>query len=78
MFAAFLQEAAPLLDAPDLLELSRQLTETGDLWRKLAVVGARICKGRASEADTYAAMAALLRVCAEREALIYRKLMEFV
>lgn len=76
MFAAFLQEAAPLLGAPDLLELSRQMTETGDLWRKLAVVGARICKGRASEADTYATMAGLLRECSRREALIYRKLME--
>jgi hypothetical protein len=78
MYAAFLQEAAPLLDRTGLLELSRRLTETGDLWRKLAVIGARICKGRASEKDTYAAMADLLRECAEREAHIFKELMESV
>lgn len=54
------------------------MTETGDLWRKLAVIGARICKDRASEMDTFAAMADLLRECAAREALIYQELMESI
>lgn len=75
MFAAFLQEAAPILDIPDLLEVSGKMTATGDLWRKLAVIGARICKGRASDKDTYAVMADLLRECAQRESRIYRELM---
>jgi hypothetical protein len=78
MYAAFLQEAAPLLEKTNLLELSRQMTETGDLWRKLAVIGARICKDRASEMDTFAAMADLLRECATRETLIYQELMESI
>ncbi len=78
MYAAFLQEAAPILGNARLLELSRKMTATGDLWRKLAVVGARICKGRASEDETYGGMADLLRECAERESLIYRELMEVV
>lgn len=76
MYAAFLQEAAIVLGQPDLQVLSRQLTETGDLWRKLAVVGARICKGRASEDDTYETIGALLRECADREAHIYEQLLE--
>lgn len=76
MFAAFLQEAASLIDKPEWMELSREMTETGDLWRRLAVVGARICKDRASEEDTYSAMAALLRECAGREATVYQELME--
>lgn len=78
MYAAFLQEAAPFLNKPKLLEISGRMTETGDLWRKLAVIGARICKKRAAETDTYAAMADLLRDCAEREALIYQELMESI
>ncbi|MFH0727367.1 MAG: BtrH N-terminal domain-containing protein [Pseudomonadota bacterium] len=78
MYAAFLQEAAPLLEKTNLLELSRQMTETGDLWRKLAVIGARLCKDRASEMDTFAAMADLLRECATRETLIYQELMESI
>ena len=78
MYAAFLQEAAPLLGNVRLLALSREMTATGDLWRKLAVVGARICKGRASSRDTYGAMADLLRECARRESLIYQELLEIV
>lgn len=78
MYAAFLQEAAPILEAPKLLDLSHQMTATGDLWRKLAVVGARICKGRANGKEAYGNMADLLRECAKRETTIYRELMEVV
>ncbi len=78
MYAAFLQEAASLLDNPRLLEISKEMTDTGDLWRKVAVVGARICKGRASGNDTYARMAELLRECAQRESCIYMELLHQV
>jgi len=78
MFAAFLQEAAPILENTHLLEISREMTAIRDSWRKMAVVGARICKGRASESDTYASMADLLRECARREKHIYTDLMQNV
>lgn len=78
MYAAFLQEAASILDDPHLLAISGEMTATGDLWRKLAVVGARICKGRATENNTYSTMAELLRECARREASIYRDLMRTI
>lgn len=78
MYAAFLQEAAVEMDLPSLSELSGRMTATGDLWRKVAVIGARICKGRASEKDTYGAMADLLRQCAERESKIYTELMQVI
>lgn len=78
MFAAFLQEAAPLLETPDLLELSRSMTEIGDRWRKVAVIGGRICKGRASANDSYEAMSALLNECADGESAVYRKLQQLV
>ena len=78
MYAAFLQEAASVLGNPHLLEISKEMTATGDLWRKVAVVGARICKGRASGKDTYSRMAELLRECAARESRIYADLMRHI
>jgi hypothetical protein len=78
MYAAFLQEAAVVLERPRLAEISEALTATGDLWRKSAVIGARICKGRASADESYAAMADLLRECAQRESRAYRELMRAV
>ena len=78
MFAAFLQEAAPLLAVPRLAALSSAMTEVGDRWRKVAVIGGRLCKGRASADDTYDAMAELLLACADGEAVIYRELLETV
>ena len=78
MYAAFLQEAATVLDKPQLIDLSAELTAIGDVWRKSAVIGARICKGRASADDSYAAMADLLRECARRESLVYRDLMQTI
>ena len=78
MFAAFLQEAAELLDNPRLTALSTAMTEVGDRWRKFAVIGGRLCKGRASEKDTYDAMADLLLACADGESAIYRELLERV
>ncbi|BBO90324.1 BtrH N-terminal domain-containing protein [Desulfosarcina ovata] len=78
MFAAFLQEAADLLDLPRFLELSRSMTLAGDQWRKFAVIGGRICKGRASADDHHAAMAALLQTIAADEAAVYRELLQLI
>jgi hypothetical protein len=78
MFAAFLQEAATLLETPHLVELSRAMTDVGDRWRKFAVIGGRLCKGRASEDDTYEAMATLLNECADGESTVYRDLLQIV
>jgi hypothetical protein len=76
MYGAFLQEAADLLALPRLVELSQAITDVGDRWRKVAVLGGRLCKGRASADDTYHAMAALLLECADGETAVYRELLE--
>ena len=76
MYAAFLQEASRILGKPRLLDISKSMTDTGDLWRKFAVVGARICKGRAAEQDTYIEMADILRACADKEKQIYKDLIQ--
>ena len=78
MYAAFLQEAAPILDNADLSDLSEQMTATGDKWRETAVIGARICKGRASATDTFARIADHLRTCAREETRIYQRLLECI
>jgi Domain of unknown function (DUF4872)/Butirosin biosynthesis protein H, N-terminal len=78
MFAAFLQEAAGILNNSDLLTISEQMTATGDRWREAAVIGARICKGRAGAADTFAQIADHLRTCAREETGIYQRLLECI
>jgi hypothetical protein len=78
MYAAFLQEAAALLNNAELAALSQQMTATGDRWRETAVIGARICKGRASATDTYGRIADHLRTCAREEAGIYQHLLECI
>jgi hypothetical protein len=75
IYAAFLQEAAEMLGKDELHALSRRMTETGDRWRDFAVMGGRICKGRAEAGETYAEMAAILRDCADREANLLTELM---
>jgi hypothetical protein len=76
MYAAFLQEAAEFLRQPSLADLSRQLTDTGDRWRRFALLGSRMCKGRVREGESYSAMADIIRECADREAQIYQALMK--
>lgn len=74
IYAAFLQEAAAILDNPGLQKCSETLTAIGDQWREFAVIASRNCKGRARERDTFAAMAEIIRDCAGREEALYKEL----
>ena len=78
IFAAFLQEAAAVLDKPALLELSNRMTAIGDHWREFAVLAARHCKGRAAPGDSYATLAAVLDECGRREEVLYRDLRQAI
>lgn len=78
IYAAFLQEAADILDRPGLTDLSAELTEIGDLWRQFALLGARNCKGRRGANSSYPALSELLLECAERERQLFRKLLKEV
>jgi len=75
IYAAFLQEAAELLELPRLAELSRELTEIGDRWREFALFAARRCKGRGEEETSFSALAAILVDCADREEKLFRCLL---
>lgn len=78
IYAAFLQEAAGILDNESLETISQKMTFTGDRWRTFAASGARICKGRAKNGDTYDDLAGILNECADMETRIYTELIEQV
>ena len=72
LYAAFLQEAAVLLNNPRLQELSLELTAIGDEWREFALHAARMNKGRA-DLDL-PLLHNLLKDLAEKESVLYKKL----
>ena len=78
IYAAFLQEAAPILEKSEFTDLSVRMTEIGDRWRDFAVIGSRICKSRASEGENYSALAEILQDCADREKVLFEDLEDVV
>jgi Domain of unknown function (DUF4872)/Butirosin biosynthesis protein H, N-terminal len=74
MYAAFLDEAAGVLNRPALRELSEQLTETGDQWREFSVRGARVIRNKDDSAGVFVELAAMLQDCAVREHRIFTDL----
>lgn len=78
MYAAFLQQAAPIIEDHRLLGLSDRMTEIGDLWREFAVSGARICKNRAPDGGTFDQLSRLLLECADREQGLFGDLMQTI
>lgn len=74
IYAAFLQEAAKILNNDELLILSKQMTEIGDQWRDFAVDASRIYKNRSAESDGYNSIANQLDALAEREEVFFKTL----
>lgn len=72
LYAAFLQEAAVVVDEPVLGDVARQLTSVSDEWRQFALLCARMCKGR--EEMDYERLADMLMRSAELEHDVYQQL----
>jgi hypothetical protein len=72
IYAGFLQEAAQLLDKPQLTQMSERLIAIGDGWRAFALKAARMVKGR--EPVDPAALAGKLREQAQQEETFFRDL----
>lgn len=70
MYAAFLQEAADVLQSQALREASLKMTDAGDQWRQFALACARAIKSREGAIDL-AAIAGLLRTCGNVEKEVY-------
>jgi hypothetical protein len=78
IYAAFLEEAADLLNKPALLDLSRAMTATGDRWRDFATIAGRIIKKRNNAEETYGALSTILMEVAGREQQIFTELKKAV
>lgn len=74
IYAAFLQEAAVVLDKEELKTLSKEMTQIGDMWRDFAVEASRIYKNRSAKEDAYNAIADELLVIANKEEVFFKKL----
>lgn len=78
IYAAFLQEAADVLNNEKLKEFSKEMTEIGDLWRDFALEASRIYKNRSGQSDGYNVIADQLDVIAEREKVFFKQLKKAV
>jgi hypothetical protein len=78
IYAAFLQEAAAILNNDRLNELSSEMTTIGDLWRDFAVEASRIYKNRSTQSDAYNMVSGQLLNIADREKIFFKKLKKAV
>lgn len=74
IYAAFLQEAGRLIHNEKLLELSKEMTEIGNLWRDFALEASRIYKNRSGKTDGYNVIADQLDHIADLEKAFFIKL----
>jgi hypothetical protein len=70
--------ASYMLKEDHLLEISKRMTDVGDTWRNFALIGARICKNRASEGESYDRLSEILLDCAGKEYRLYKDLWDVV
>lgn len=74
IFAAFLQESSKILNNPKLVNLSKEMTQIGDLWRDFAVDASRIYKNRGAKTDGYNDVASQLEAIADKEEMFFKAL----
>jgi len=78
IYAAFLQEAAGILNIDELNSLSTEMTQAGDRWREFAFLSAKNLKKRGNEFTQYPLLADILIDIANREEKIFRRLKEII
>ncbi|MCG5529933.1 BtrH N-terminal domain-containing protein [Halorhodospira halochloris] len=69
MYAAFLQQAAEMLQDEKLDQISKKMIDAGDQWRRFALAGAEFCRGR--ESSGLEVVASELNNCADVEQEVY-------
>ncbi|MBN1157785.1 MAG: BtrH N-terminal domain-containing protein [Bacteroidales bacterium] len=74
IFAAFLEEAAVMLDQSILEDLSKEMTVVGDQWRDFAVHAARVFKNRDRGRTSYSMLADMLLSIADKEERVFKQL----
>jgi len=71
VYAAFLQEAAQLLQEDWLSEKSMELTAIGDQWRDFAFNAGRICKKRQADGVSYKELSDMLMEISSKEEKLF-------
>lgn len=74
IYAAFLQQAAEILNNKQLEELSLEMMKIGDLWRDFAVNASRVYKQRSNQENVYEALSTELIHIADLEEAFFKKL----
>ncbi|HRD52137.1 MAG TPA: BtrH N-terminal domain-containing protein [Flavobacteriales bacterium] len=74
MYAAFLQEAAGLLDRPELRDKAKEMTAIGDQWREFAFEAGRLVKGRAEAGSNFDTLADRLVEIGKQEQRFFKEL----
>jgi len=74
MYASFLQQAAPVIQKPDLLELSEEMMLIGDKWREISLFAARIGKNRDLGSDRLQELSEQIMDRADAEEQFFQKL----
>lgn len=74
MYAAFLQEAAIIVQNDELKQIGKELTAAGDLWRNFAFEAGRVCKARAATGISYKALGDMLMKIADEEEKVFTRL----
>jgi hypothetical protein len=74
IYGAFLQEASEVLKNEKLKDLSKEITEIGDLWRDFAIDASRLYKNRSNVSDGYNKVADKLLYIADKEEKFFRNL----
>jgi hypothetical protein len=77
IYAAFLEESAPIINEPKLLEVSKEMTAIGDRWRDFSYHAARNVKNRATDVS-YDDLADILVEIADREEAVFKTLQKLV
>ena len=74
LYAAFLQEAATMLNRDELQQFALELTAIGDQWRNFAYSAARLMKDRKTDLVSYDELGDMLLSCGEKEKDFFRRL----
>jgi len=78
IYAAFLQEVAGVMGNPVFTDLSKEMTNIGDLWRDFAIDASRLYKNRSKETDGYNKIADKLSHISTLEEAFFKKLRKLV
>ncbi|MBN8788599.1 MAG: BtrH N-terminal domain-containing protein [Terrimonas sp.] len=78
IYGAFLQQAHTYHPVDELIDISKQFTYTGDLWRDAAIQASGIYKGRLTEQSDYDMMGDYLLKIADLEKKAFEDLSEVV